>query len=192
MYKDIIEWEKIIAVTNRKLCGNDFLKQIEKIVSLGIKALILREKDMEEDAYEKLAARVLEICRSSNTECILHTYIRAARNLNCRNIHLPLPVLTGLTESEKKDFTLIGSSVHSAEQALTACRMGADYLTAGHIFLTDCKKGLPARGIDFLQNICHTVEVPVYGIGGIHPGNVHQVLQTDAAGACMMSELMKL
>ncbi|MFQ7550982.1 MAG: hypothetical protein ACLRMZ_12495 [Blautia marasmi] len=28
-------------------------------------------------------------------------------------------------------------------------RMGAGYVTAGHVFLTECKKGLPARGLPF-------------------------------------------
>ena len=68
--------------------------------------------------------------------------------------------------------------------------LGADYLTAGHIFPTDCKKGLAPRGIDFLQNICQTVQVPVFGIGGIHPGNIEQVLDAGASGVCMMSEMM--
>ncbi|MCU6763577.1 Regulatory protein tenI [uncultured Roseburia sp.] len=192
MCKEKIEWEKVIAVTNRKLCSNDFLEQIKKIASLGVKALILREKDMEEAEYEKLADQVLGICKEAGTECILHTFIKASINLNCTKVHLPLPILEHLTASEKSYFTLIGVSVHSKEQAENAHRLGADYLTAGHVFLTDCKRGLAARGIDFLQNICHTVEVPVYGIGGICPENMHQVLQTDAAGVCMMSELMRL
>ena len=46
--------------------------------------------------------------------------------------------------------------------------------------------------IDFLKNICQTVQVPVFGIGGIHPDNMQQVLDAGAAGVCMMSEMMRL
>lgn len=37
----------------------------------------------------------------------------------------------------------IGTSIHSVEDAVFAESHGADYITAGHIFTTDCKKGLP-------------------------------------------------
>lgn len=46
-------------------------------------------------------------------------------------------------------------------------QLGASYLTAGHIYATDCKRGLPPRGLGFLKEVCREVSIPVYGIGGI-------------------------
>ena len=34
--------------------------------------------------------------------------------------------------------------------------------------MTDCKKGLAPRGLDFLKNVCDSVDIPVYAIGGIN------------------------
>ena len=51
----------------------------------------------------------------------------------------------------------IGTSIHSVDDAVFAESHGADYITAGHIFTTDCKKGLPGRGIDWLKSICNAV-----------------------------------
>jgi len=48
MYKYNINFENIIAVTNRKLCKRPFLKQIEKVCQYYPKAIILREKDLME------------------------------------------------------------------------------------------------------------------------------------------------
>ena len=59
------------------------------------------------------------------------------------------------------------------------------------MFLTDCKKGLPGRGLTFLQNICENVSIPVYAIGGISNENINDVRLTGAAGACIMSGFMK-
>ena len=42
---------------------------------------------------------------------------------------------------------------------MEAERLGATYVTAGHIFTTDCKKGLPPRGLDFLKNVCDAVTI---------------------------------
>ena len=64
---------------------------------------------------------------------------------------------------------------------------GADYIFAGNIFETDCKKGLPGRGLEFLENVCKAVNIPVYAIGGISEEKMPQILGTGAAGGCMMS-----
>lgn len=190
--------EKIIAVTNRKLCDGDFLDQIKKITDFGIRAIILREKDLSEAEYEELAAQVLEICQDTDTICILHNFPLVAERLGCDHMHLPLPVfhnyIEGIRKNDKinRENLYIGTSVHSVEQAKEAMTLGASYMTAGHIFSTQCKPGLAPRGIDFLKNICQTVQVPVFGIGGIHPDNMQQVLDAGAAGVCMMSEMMRL
>ena len=55
---------------------------------------------------------------------------------------------------------------------------------------TDCKKGTPGRGLEFLRKICSSVSIPVYAIGGIHAGNIQNIRQCGAAGACVMSGIM--
>ena len=49
---------------------------------------------------------------------------------------------------------LVGVSVHTVEEAIFVEKHGGSYLMAGHIFATDCKKGLMPRGIEFLKEIC--------------------------------------
>lgn len=85
----------------------------------------------------------------------------------------------------------IGTSIHSVEDAVFAESHGADYITAGHIFTTDCKKGLPGRGVDWLKSICNAVSIPVYAIGGISDANVSMLSNCNIAGYCMMSASMK-
>ena len=82
--------------------------------------------------------------------------------------------------------------VHSLAEAREAEALGADYLFAGNIFETDCKKGLPGRGLSFLQEVCKQVSIPVYGIGGITPDRMEQLLLAGASGGCMMSGFLKL
>lgn len=85
----------------------------------------------------------------------------------------------------------IGTSVHSVEDAIFAELHGADYNTAGHIFTTDCKKGLPGRGIEWLNSICNAVSIPVYAIGGISDANVSMLSDCNISGYCMMSASMQ-
>ena len=181
----------LICITNRKLCSNNFLDQIEMISSAHPKAIVLREKDLSEKEYEQLARQVMQICQKHGTQCILHSFSNVAIALGAVAVHMPLPLLQKMTPQEKSHFQIIGASCHSLEEAKEAQDLGCTYITAGHIFLTDCKKGLPGRGLSFLEEICKAVRIPVYAIGGISSQNIESVRKTGAAGACIMSGFMR-
>ena len=181
----------ILCITNRKLCETDFLKRLEEIAASHPKGIVLREKDLSEEAYGELAARALSICGAQGSLCILHSFYRVAAELGATAIHLPLGVLRTMSEAEKQAFSVIGASCHSVADGLEAERLGCTYITAGHIFETDCKKGLPGRGLDFLREISAAVSIPVFAIGGINETNVGTVRKAGAAGACVMSGVMR-
>ena len=181
----------LICITNRKLCSNNFSDQIEMIASAHPKAIVLREKDLSEKEYEQLARQVMQICQKHGTQCILHSFSNVAIALGAEAVHMPLPLLQKMTPQEKSHFQIIGASCHSSEEAKEAQDLGCTYITAGHIFLTDCKKGLPGRGLPFLEEICKAVRIPVYAIGGISSQNIESVRKTGAAGACIMSGFMR-
>ena len=180
----------ILCVTNRKLCQEDFLARIEKIAACHPAGIILREKDMSPEEYETLAMAVMEICNRYGVKCILHSFSMTAISLHADAIHLPLPLLRALSQEQKAHFRILGASCHSVEEALEAQTLGCTYITAGHVFETDCKKGLPGRGLEFLQKVCAAVDIPVYGIGGIDADNVAKIRDAGASGACLMSSLM--
>ena len=188
---------KILAISNRHLCNRPFEEQIHRVCEWRPDALVLREKELSEDEYKALAESVLDICKSYDVPCILHTYWKAALELVHDAIHLPLPLLRELSSTKSfhiTDFRKIGTSVHSVEDAIEAQRLGATYVTAGHIFTTECKKGLPPRGLDFLKNVCDAVTIPVYGIGGIKfdPMQWNNLNDQGACGGCIMSGMMQL
>ena len=95
------------------------------------------------------------------------------------------------TKSQRAQLPAIGASVHSPEEAVLAEKLGASWLIAGHIFATACKPDLPPRGLDFLRNVCSSVSIPVYAIGGITPERLPAIMQAGAAGCCGMSQMMQ-
>lgn len=181
---------KLISVTNRKLCRGDFLHRVEEIASSNVDSIILREKDLSEREYFALAKKVLDICNIYNTNCILHSFYNCALNLKHYQIHLPLYILKE-NPHLRKQFEIIGVSVHSLEEGLEAVKLGANYVTFGHIFITNCKKGLAPRGVAQLQKICSALPIPIYAIGGINCENINDVKMSGASGACIMSGLME-
>ena len=180
----------VICVTNRTLCRGDFLSRIEAIAGSKPAAIILREKDLTEEEYRALASQVMTTCARQQVPCILHYHKKVAEKLKASALHVPLPVLREMTERERKAFQMLGASCHSVQDALEAEALGCTYLVAGHIFATDCKKGLEPRGLSFLNEVCRNVQVPVYAIGGINSENIRLVKEVGAKGGCIMSGLM--
>ena len=235
---------KIFCITNRKLCKDDFVQTIERVVSEdkslqviekalgkeisldknellvssnmkltdedGMKEstfenisegmtnsnlpkpdmLILREKDLSEEEYFELAKKIKPMCDKAGVEMVIHTYVNVAKKLGVKSIHLPLDKNIMLTEEDKQLFDNIGTSVHSLDDLEKAISMGVTYVLAGHIYDTDCKKGLPGRGLEFLQEICNNVRVPVIAIGGINMDRLKEVKDVGASGAAIMSGYM--
>lgn len=181
----------IRCITNRHLAAQEYFAQIKEIAKAAPEAVIVREKDLPQEEYSKLARQVMQICSQYDVACILHSHTQAAAGIGAKAIHLPLPKLLALSEAEKKQFSILGASVHSVQEAKQAQAAGATYITAGHIFLTDCKKGVPPRGLPFLNEVCKAVDLPVYALGGIHAGNAKSCIHAGAAGVCVMSECMQ-
>ncbi len=173
---------ELIAVSNRHLCVGDFCTRIKSIAEYGIN-IILREKDL-------CAAEYAELLRAVGSERIIpHTFISTARKLGYKRIHLPLPVFE--KNSQAVSEFEVSTSVHSLKQLKKAETIGAVAVTAGHVFNTDCKSGIPGRGLDFVHEIKSAANVPVYAIGGITPDNAAEVLDAGADGVCVMSGFMR-
>ena len=139
--------QDVIAITNRRLCDRPFLEQIERVCKLYPAAVILREKDLSDAEYAALAADVYSVCKKYNVRLILHTYVAVAEKTGINAIHLSIDNLRKY-HSQLKDSNVAikGCSIHSVQEAVEAAELGASYITAGHIYSTDCKRGVPPRG----------------------------------------------
>lgn len=153
--------------------------------------VILREKDMSEKEYSELAEKSAEICKGYGVPFAVNSFWKTAAMLGIKRVHLPLHLLREMTPEEKAQFDIIGTSCHSKDDAIEAESLGAGYIIAGHIFETDCKKGLAGRGLGFLEEVKECVDIPVYAIGGISPENAADCIRTGADGICLMSGFMQ-
>ena len=199
---------KLNIITNRKLCENENLeKQIKKIFSayekkiilknFEIVALTLREKDLDKNEYLNLVEKIYPICKKYGIDLILHQNydLNLDEKYNIEGIHLSYEIFKSLNKNirEKliKKYKRIGVSIHSLEEARKVENLGASYVVAGHIFETDCKKGLEPRGLNFIKELSSILTIPIFAIGGINKENSNLVLNSGAFGVCMMSSLMK-
>ena len=199
---------KLNIISNRKLCENENLeKQIEKIFSayqrkiilenFEIVALTLREKDLYKNEYLKLVEKIYPICQKYRIDLILHQNydLRLDNKYNIKGLHLSYNTFKSLNKNIREElirkYKKIGVSIHSIDEAKEVEMLGATYIVAGHIFVTECKKDLEPRGLKFIQELSLILTIPIFAIGGINQENSHLVINSGAFGVCMMSSLMK-
>lgn len=179
----------VIGVTNRVLCSN-FLKRIAEIKeNVNLKYLILREKDLSNSDLENLALKVKNILKDSNIKLIINNNIKVSKNIGASGVQLSFNKIKELNIKELN--LIVGVSVHSLEEAIISEKLGASYIIYGHVFETDCKKGLKPRGVNELKEICSKINIPVYAIGGINKNNYKDVINVGVQGFAIMSSLME-
>lgn len=178
---------KCIAVSSRALCKGDFVGKMAEISKAGFDKIILREKDLSQSEYEALVREILP--KIDSNLLVIHTHIGVAKRLNLKQIQFSFADF--LRNEADLSGLEIGVSVHSLDEAIKCDKMGAKWIIYGHIFTTECKKGVPPRGLDELAQIAKNVECEVYAIGGINSSNFTLPLGVGADGICMMSEVMQ-
>lgn len=202
----------IIAITNRKLCRNrSFDEAIDTALEDNVRYIIIREKDLSIQEYIKfvndIQLHIHNIFPDTQTKIIMNLgnvqntfeLFEIINNTGCRNVHMPVYTLDKLETSDfgnqnnifndiRKELDIFGISIHSVNDIEKTYRFKPDYYIAGHIFNTECKKGKVPRGLDFMENICKSTDIPVYGVGGINKENMKEVINAGASGVCMMSE----
>ena len=161
------------------------MTRIEKIAAAKPDRIMFRDKECNDKEYVKFALRVLEIGDKYGVPCSMYFHPEIFSN-----VHWTMPMLQHIRLSDMNYSHFVGVSVHSVEEAIEAERQGADYVTAGHIFETSCKPDLAPRGLDFLREVCKSVKIPVYAIGGINADNIKSIAEAGAGGACIMSGFM--
>ena len=206
---------ELVWVTTRRL-SEDFFADVRRVAQSGkADKILLRESDLPECEYENLARKTLEVIAGcdSGAQLVLHTHASVASRLGVSELHLPfakfmasggesainlrdLAKFDGVC-SDKEGYggicalnltqkLKIGVSVHSLEQALSAQELGADYVVAGHIFDTPSHALERGRGLWFLREICESLSIKTYAIGGINFENISEIKDAGAAGAYMM------
>lgn len=167
---------KAIYVTDRaSLSEGRFEEVLDALRGSPDLAVQLREKEIADGAYLKLAVRCREILRS--TPLLVNGRFDVALAAGAAGVHLPesgLP-LSRVRPHTPRGFRL-GVSTHSAGGAARLIEEGADVVFVGPIFQTPSKTGRPlgpsALG-ELPPQASHTSDV--YAIGGITEQNLEEL-----------------
>ncbi len=183
----------LYIITNRHLCApKPLLTVVSEILDVGVKAIQLREKDLDDVALFKLAKPISDLCRTNNAHLFINTNIKVAVDIGAAGIHLPdTDICVDIVKAESDSDVLIGCSIHGVDAAKKREAEGADFITHSPIYPTATKPQYgPAVGVGNLAKLVKQVNLPVFALGGITSARVGECLEAGASGVAVMSGVM--
>lgn len=185
---------KIYFISDRKLTpGRDPSEPLLGAIEAGVDMVQVRDKDLP--AFEKLrmASLTVEAARGRKVDVYVSSRLDVAIAAGADGVHLPADALT-VTQLRRATPAPIrvGVSTHSLREALAAEGDGADFITFGPVFETASKAPYgPPVGLEALRAVLDEVRLPVFAIGGIHPGNVERVADLPVHGIAVISAIAR-
>lgn len=183
----------LYVITNRHLCApKPLLTVVSEILDVGVKAIQLREKDLDDVALFKLAKPISNLCQTHDAHLFINTNTKVAMDVGAAGIHLPdIDVSVDKVKAELATDLLIGCSIHGIDAAKKREAEGADFVTYSPIYLTIAKPQYgPVVGVKNLEKLVKQVGLPVFALGGVTPARVAECLGAEAAGVAVMSGIM--
>jgi thiamine-phosphate pyrophosphorylase len=183
----------LYLVTDRlQTRGRDLLWVLKEALDGGVKAVQLREKDLEGKALFDLAEQVRRLCDSYDAALFINDRVDVALAVDATGVQLgktslPLKTARALLGRQR----LIGYSIHSLEEGRQAERDQADFVLFGPVYFTPSKATFGApQGLAALKEIVENLVLPVYAIGGITLGNIPEVRSVGARGVALISAVI--
>ena len=183
----------LYLITDRKQTrGRDLLWVIERALEGGVKAVQLREKDLDGKELFSLAEKTLRVCQNYGALLFINDRIDLCLAIDADGVQIgiasvPIDAARQLLGPQK----LIGASTHSLEEAGEAQRRGADFVLFGPVYHTASKINYgPPQGLTALKAVVEKLSRPVYAIGGIQPDNVDETRRTGIRGVALISAVI--
>ena len=185
---------KLYLITDRKQTENaNLLKAVRKALDGGIKAVQLREKDLDTRELLKLAYKMRVLTDKYDSKLFINDRFDIALVVGADGVHLTqASVPVDVVRKTVKKKLMIGVSTHSLKEAKEAENGGADFITFGPVYRTQSKVkyGAPV-GLDALKEVSSRVKIPVFALGGVKTGRIGNVKKAGAFGVSMISEILK-
>ena len=183
----------LYAISNRRfLAGVSSLDYLKALFRTPAQIIQWREKDLPEEENRFFVKVGSELSGQTGKIYLVNSDWRLALQEGCPGAHLNShqdleEAIRGRVNSEYPHF-LLGKSVHSIPDLISAEQQGADYALLAPIFDPISKPPYcRALGIETLRKVVASVSIPVFALGGITEANALLVLEAGAFGIAGIS-----
>jgi len=181
----------LYLITDRAAAPRPPADVVEECLAAGLRAVQLREKDLQTRDLLALADTLREATQHHGARLIVNDRADVALAAGADGVQrtyasLPVSTLRGITPAG----FLVGASVHSEAEARDAAGQGADFIVFGPVYDTASKRRYgPPQGLAALEAVSQAVDRPVLAVGGLTPERVSEVLAAGAAGVAVIGAI---
>lgn len=170
------------------------LNVVRAVVRGGATLLQVRGDGLTDFALYTLACQLQKILEEFNVPLIVNDRADIAQAVGAAGVHVGHIGLEDLPPDIVRRVmgpnAIVGVSVASVEEALTAESLGASYVSVGPIYTTTSKDDAgTAVGLERIRLIRARFQGPLCAIGGITPATAADVIRAGADGVAVISAL---
>lgn len=184
--------KEVYLVSDYEMNFSELCEKVEEALKSGTTILQYRAKNKDTRELCDEAMILKEICEKYNCIFIINDRVDIALVVDADGVHL------GQKDMKVKDARkilgenkIIGASTKNVEEAKIAVNEGADYLGVGALFETNTKKDADYVTAEMLGEIKKSVNIPIYGIGGITDSNLTKDIINNIDGVAVVSVILK-
>lgn len=176
----------LLMLTDRHLLpvGRRLVEQVQGAVDGGLRAVVLRERDLPADQRAELSAALTEVLDEADGILIAASpWIEGTAGVHLQR-----------DEAIHRPPRLVGRSCHDIGEVSRAADDGADYITLSPVARSSSKPGYgPPFGPSGLQDtLARVPDAPaVFALGGVTPTNASRWRGSGAYGVAVMGALME-
>ncbi len=168
----------------------------EQLCRGGSDLIQLRAKDCSPRQVRQLAGEIQPVLRRAEVGLAINDHWEIAREMGADFCHLGQEDFFGAGFTHVSQLSalpsppLVGLSTHAPEQAARALAAGPAYLAVGPVYATATKPGARPVTLEYVRWAAAHLTLPWFAIGGIHLGNLDEVLRAGAERICVVSAIL--
>jgi thiamine-phosphate pyrophosphorylase len=168
----------------------------EQLCRGGSDLIQLRAKDCSREQVRQLAGVIQPVLRGADVGLVINDHWDIAGEMGADFCHLGQEDFFGAGFTHVSQLSalparpLVGLSTHAPEQAARALAAGPAYLAIGPVYATGTKPGARPVTLEYVRWAAAQVKIPWFAIGGIHLGNLDEVLGAGAERSCVVSAIL--
>lgn len=184
---------RLYLITDRHVTGETrLLEALTRCLEGGVRAIQLREKDLELRELCRLGEKVRELTNRYGARLYVNDRADVALGIGADGVHLTTRSMPpGALRDVFGERLSVGVSTHRVEEIRAAAEGGADFVTFGPVYETASKRAYgPPLGVEGLRTAVRDACLPVFALGGISVGRLHEVMKTGCHGVALISGIL--
>lgn len=157
-----------------------FLDCLARATGRGLRLVQVREKGLPDDALLELVSRVGTVAAGHGAKVLLNAEPALAASARAHGLHLTSARL--MAAATRPHFELVGASCHDERELAHAAALELDFVVLGPVLDTPTHPGAPTLGWARFAALVADCPLPVYALGGLNMGNMHDAWRAGAHG----------